>query len=139
MTLSGEDKRSRVRAKRLWRVMNPLARPLAGWVPWWVVLETTGRKSGKSRRTPLARGPRDGDVLWLIAVHGSHADYVRNLLADPRIRIKVGGRWHTGRASIVPLDERHLKRFNAYARGGPGTFGIDPMLVKVELSPWQAV
>ena len=34
--------------------------PLAGLAPWWVVLETKGRRTGRQRRTPLANGPFDG-------------------------------------------------------------------------------
>lgn len=131
--MSSFDQRKRDRAMRFWRLFNPLARPLAGWVPWWVVLETTGRKSGKPRRIPLARGPRDGDVTWVIAVHGEHSAFARNIAADPRVRIKLGGRWHKARASLAPLDSDMLARFNFYARGGPRTFGIDPAVVRIEL------
>ena len=59
-------------ALALWRVMNPMARRLAGIAPWWVVLETTGRRSGRPRQVPLARGPVSGNTTWLIAVHGEH-------------------------------------------------------------------
>jgi hypothetical protein len=34
----------------------------------------------------------------------------------------------------VPIDEAVLRRFNAYARLGPRTTGIDPKLVRIELS-----
>ena len=71
---SGMDRRrKRARLVRFWRAVNPLARPLAGIAPWWVLLETTGRRSGKRRHTPLARGPMDGGAMWLIAVHGRHS------------------------------------------------------------------
>ena len=116
-----------------WRLFNPVARALAGIAPWWVVLETTGRRSGKPRRVPLAAGPRDGDTAWLIAVHGLHASFARNIGFDPRVRLKIRGRWHSGTASLQPLDPAVLARFSAYARAGPGTLGIDPHLVRVEL------
>ncbi|MFL5885749.1 MAG: nitroreductase family deazaflavin-dependent oxidoreductase [Thermoleophilaceae bacterium] len=118
-----------------WRVVNPPTRPLAGWAPWWVLLETTGRRSGLPRRVPLARGPIDGDIAWLIAVHGERAGFVRNIAADPRVRLKLGGRWRTGRASIVPFDEQVARRFNAYARSGPRTLGIEPKMLRAELDP----
>jgi deazaflavin-dependent oxidoreductase (nitroreductase family) len=116
-----------------WRLFNPLARSLAGVAPWWVVLETMGRLSGKARRVPLARGPLDGSTAWLIAVHGTHASFARNIAADPRVRLNLRGRWHDGAAAVVPLDLDVLARFSRYARAGPATLGIDPMLVKVEL------
>ena len=117
-----------------WRLFNPIARSLAGIAPWWVVLETKGRRSGKTRRVPLAAGPRDGDTVWLIAVHGPHASFARNIAAHPSVRLKLRGRWHEGNGQLLPLDEAVLQRFNGYARGGPRTFGIDPRLIKIELS-----
>ena len=120
---------------RLWRVVNPLARPLAGIAPWWVLLETTGRRSGRAIRTPLARGPVDGDTTWVIAVHGRKTTWVKNLEAAAEIRIKIGGRWRTARASVMPTyDPAVVSRFNGYARTGPRTLGIDPALVRVELA-----
>jgi deazaflavin-dependent oxidoreductase (nitroreductase family) len=120
-------------AKAFWRIFNPLAIRLAGIAPWWVVLETIGRKSGEPRRTPFARGPVDGNVAWVIAVHGAHSDFAHNIAADPNVRFRLRGRWHTGTASLVPMDPAVVERFTAYARSGPVTVGIDPMLIRVEL------
>jgi deazaflavin-dependent oxidoreductase (nitroreductase family) len=86
------------------------------------------------RTTPLARGPVDGDVVWLNSVHGRHALWVRNLEATPAVRIKFSGRWHQGRATVHDYDEATVRRFNLYARSGPKTLGIDPVLVRVELN-----
>lgn len=119
---------------RLWRIIGPLARALAGLVPWWVLLETRGRTSGMPRRTPLAQGPKDGGTLWLIAVHGHRAAWVRNIEASPLVRVRRAGRWHEGHASVEPYDPEVVRRFNAYARGGPRVFGIEPVLVAISLS-----
>lgn len=94
-----------------------------------------GRKSGQARTVPLARGPLEGHVLWLIAVHGRHAAFAKNLVAHPRVRVKMRGRWYPGTASLAPLDDGILRRFNFYARGGPRVFGIDAALVRIELDP----
>jgi deazaflavin-dependent oxidoreductase (nitroreductase family) len=118
-----------------WRMINPLFVRLARIAPWWVVLETTGRRTGLPRQTPLARGPTSGGDLWLVAVHGRHSSWVANLEADPRVRVLLRGRWYTGRASVTPLDQDRLSSFNRYARSGPTTVGINPLLVRVELSP----
>ncbi len=88
-----------------------------------------------ARTTPLARGPVDGEVLWLASVHGRHAAWVRNLEATPEVRVKLSGRWHDGHASVHDYDPAIAQRFNAYARSGPHTLGIDPTLVRVELLP----
>jgi deazaflavin-dependent oxidoreductase (nitroreductase family) len=85
-----------------WRLVNLPMRGLAGIAPWWVVLETTGRRTGQPRRVPLARGPMDGSVTWLISVHGSHAAFARNIAANPPVRLKIGGSWRDGTAELMP-------------------------------------
>ena len=117
-----------------WKILNPPSRALAGIAPWWVVIETRGRVSGKQRQTPLARGPEEGEAVWLIAVHGRHSAWVRNIEAEPRVRLRLRGRWRDGRAEVVPWDPEVARRFNLYARTGPATLGIDPALVRVDLS-----
>jgi deazaflavin-dependent oxidoreductase (nitroreductase family) len=131
MTRSQRTKR-RI-AMVFWHVFNPVARAFAGRAPWWVVLETTGRRTGRTRQVPLARGPRDGSTVWLLSVHGRHASFSRNIAADPGVRLKLAGRWHQGRAAVVPVDPDVVRRFSLYARMGPRTLGIDPALVRVEL------
>ena len=131
--LEESQRRRRSRHRLFWRIVNPPSRWLAGSAPWWVLLETRGRRSGKPRSTPLARGPVDGDVVWLAAVHGRHAQWVRNLEASPEVRIKLSGRWHHAHATVHEYDEATARRFNRYARSGPRTLGIDPALVRVEL------
>jgi deazaflavin-dependent oxidoreductase (nitroreductase family) len=116
-----------------WRVFNPVARSLAGVAPWWVVLETTGRRSGRARQVPLARGPVDGRTAWLIAVHGEHSAFARNIAAEPRVRLRLRGRWRQGTAAVVPMDPAVVSRFGVYARMGPRSLGIEPRLVRVEL------
>jgi deazaflavin-dependent oxidoreductase (nitroreductase family) len=130
------NERQRTRRKLalfLWRLFNPVARSLAGIAPWWVVLETRGRKTGQPRQVPLARGPADEHDVWLIAVHGAYASFARNLAADPRVRLKISGQWRQGTASLVAMDPAVVGRFSRYARAGPATFGIEPKLVRVTL------
>jgi deazaflavin-dependent oxidoreductase (nitroreductase family) len=130
--LDGRNPQRKRMALAFWRVANRLARPVAGVVPWWVLLETTGRRSGQPRRVPLARGPIDGRVAWLISVHGVYATFVRNLQADPRVRLKLRGRWRVGTAAVEEMDDRILRQFNLYAGAGPRYLGIEPRLVRVE-------
>jgi deazaflavin-dependent oxidoreductase (nitroreductase family) len=120
-------------ARVVWRVMNPAARRLAGLAPWWVVLETTGSKSGRPRQVPLARGPVEGSTTWVISVHGRHAGFAHNIVSSPHVRLKLRGRWYSGTASIEPLDPAVVSRFNRYGQLGPATLGWDPALVRIEL------
>ena len=89
------------------RLVNPMVRGLIerGLFPRaWVLLETTGRRSGQPRRTPVGNGLR-GDVFWIVTEHGWHADYVKNIQANPRVRIKVGRDWLSGTAHILEDDD----------------------------------
>ncbi|MDQ1700070.1 MAG: hypothetical protein QOG34_1933 [Frankiaceae bacterium] len=115
-----------------WRIVNPPTRLLAGSVPWWVLLETTGRRTGAVRRTPLAAGLRTPDGMWVNAVHGRHSAWVLNIDADPAVRLKVRGRWVDAVASVHPFDADIVSKMNRYARGGPSMMGLDPLLVFIE-------
>lgn len=89
------------------RLLNPLMRAAleAGLVPrGWALLETTGRRTGLARRVPVGDGLRDGR-FWIVAEHGRHADYVRNIERDPRVRVKVRGQWRTGTAHVLPGED----------------------------------
>jgi deazaflavin-dependent oxidoreductase (nitroreductase family) len=118
----------------MWRIVNPLNRPLAGFAPWWVLVETTGNKTGRLRRTPIAMGIRDSGAIVLIAAHGRACGWVRNLEAEPAVRIKHLGKWREGTASVEPADPAIIRRFNPYARVAGGFAGIDPMLVRIRIA-----
>ncbi|HEV7710157.1 MAG TPA: nitroreductase/quinone reductase family protein [Asanoa sp.] len=70
----------------------------------FALLETTGRTSGLPRYTPVGNGLA-GDTFWLIAAHGNQADYVRNLQANPNVRVKIGRQWRRGTAVPLPDDD----------------------------------
>jgi deazaflavin-dependent oxidoreductase (nitroreductase family) len=85
------------------KLFNPvvLAAARAGLpTPTVVILETTGRRSGEPRRVPVTRLV-EGDTLWIVTEHGRKAGYVRNIEADPRVRVRVGRKWRSGRAAIL--------------------------------------
>jgi hypothetical protein len=46
-----------------------------------------------------------GDAFWVVAAHGWQSDYVRNLAAEPRVRVLVEGAWRRGRARVMPDDD----------------------------------
>jgi deazaflavin-dependent oxidoreductase (nitroreductase family) len=68
------------------------------------LLETIGRKSGLPRQTPVGYG-LFGDVFWLVAAHGEQSDFVRNIKANPRVRLKIHGVWRSGTAVLMPDDD----------------------------------
>ena len=70
----------------------------------FALLETTGRRSGRPRHTPVGNGLA-GEVFWVVAARGTRADYVRNIQANPRVRVKLGRLWRTGTAVPLPDDD----------------------------------
>jgi deazaflavin-dependent oxidoreductase (nitroreductase family) len=119
------------------RLFNPLVKAATNAgvaVPGIAILETTGRKSGRPRRTPVGRS-LDGDTCWIVAEHGRKASYVRNIQADPSVRIKIGRRWRTGTAHVVPDDnprarQRAMPVVNAAV---VRLMGTDLLAVRVDL------
>src|SRR5437879_6702752 len=75
--------------------------------PGYALLETIGRKTGKPRRTPVGNG-RVGGQFWIVAEHGQKAGYVRNIVASPRVRVKLReglrARWYAGTANLLAED-----------------------------------
>jgi deazaflavin-dependent oxidoreductase (nitroreductase family) len=72
--------------------------PLIG--PIILLLTTTGRKSGQPRVTPLQYEEIDGRY-YLGAARGLKADWVRNIQADPHVRVQVKRRRFDGRAELI--------------------------------------
>lgn len=115
------------RVQRL--IVNPLGRKLPV-----TMLETTGRKSGQPRLTAVGGAVVDNQ-FWMVSEHGEHSDYVYNIKADPRVRVRLGGRWRTGTARLLPEDDprerlRKLPRFNGV---GVRTMGTDLLTIRVDL------
>ncbi|MEV0779775.1 nitroreductase/quinone reductase family protein [Streptomyces sp. NPDC050433] len=81
-----------------------VANPLSSRMPQQILLETTGRSSGLPRRTPVG-GSLVGREFWLVSEYGDKSQYVRNILADPMVRVRIKGTWHTGTAHPLPEDD----------------------------------
>ncbi|MFB6813723.1 nitroreductase/quinone reductase family protein [Streptomyces sp. NPDC056347] len=112
-------------------VVNPLARRSKAQI----LLETTGRTSGRPRRTPVG-GRKVGQEFWLVSEYGTKSQYVRNIQADPRVRVRIGGRWHNGTAHPLPDDDararlRTLPRYNSAVVRAVGT---QLLTVRVDLA-----
>jgi deazaflavin-dependent oxidoreductase (nitroreductase family) len=74
-------------------VTNRLTRPVAGWLPWFGVLEHVGRRSGVVRRTPLNVFHVGGD-RWVVALtYGPDVQWLRNIEAAGECRMLIRGRW----------------------------------------------
>jgi deazaflavin-dependent oxidoreductase (nitroreductase family) len=122
------------------RVLNPPVSALAahGLAPTVSLLETTGHKSGRPRRTPVSKGlDRATDTFWIVAEQGRKAAYVRNIEANPGVRIRIGRRWRDGVATVLADEDprellRHTTKLNA---AGVRAMGTDLLAVRVDLEP----
>lgn len=110
-----------------------MTRGLAGYMPWWVLLETRGRRTGKRRLTPFANGPFDGTSISIIAVHGEHSAFAHNIAADPHVRLKRRGRWRKGVARFIEPDAAAVARFGIYPRLGLRALAEDPKILRIEM------
>jgi deazaflavin-dependent oxidoreductase (nitroreductase family) len=114
--------------------------------PGDALLETTGRRTGKPRLTPVCDG-LEGGAFWLLAQRGRDADWVRNIEADPLVRVKLRSRrpttWRSGTAHILDDDDPH-ERQRILGRGKPwrrlclstsGALATDLLTVRIDLDP----
>ena len=114
--------------------------------PGDAVLETTGRRTGKPRLTPVCDG-LEGDTFWLLSQRGRDPDWVRNIEADPCVRVKLRSRrptrWRSGTAHILDDDDPH-ERQRILSRGKPwrrlcltasGALATDVVTVRIDLDP----
>jgi deazaflavin-dependent oxidoreductase (nitroreductase family) len=112
--------------------------------PGYALLETTGRKTGKPRRTPVGDG-RIGRQFWIVAEHGMKAGYVCNIAQNPRVRLKLRDgmrvRWYTGRAHVLPDDDPHQRQLwltnqvpgSAKNAAAVRLFGTQLLTVRIDL------
>jgi deazaflavin-dependent oxidoreductase (nitroreductase family) len=119
------------------RIVNPVVRRLhaLGITGGTSLLETTGRKTKQPRQTPVGNGLR-GEHFWIVTEHGRHSSYVRNIEADPRVRVKVGRVWFTGTAHILGDDDPH-ERLRWLGRPANDTalrlVGTEHLVIRVDL------
>lgn len=130
-------------------VINPPVRLIlaTGALPVGLaLLETTGRRSGLPRQTPVGNG-RDGTTFWIVAEHGLDANYVRNIQANSEVRIKFRdgwrSRWHHGRATILENDDPYARQ-RALCRKNPirvinsamvRVMATHPVTLRIDLEP----
>jgi deazaflavin-dependent oxidoreductase (nitroreductase family) len=102
------------------RLVNPISRRFASWLPGFGLLTYTGRKSGRRYRTPL-NVFRRGSFYMFALTYGSEVNWVRNVLAAGGCELRVRG--HNVRlvepellvdpaGRLVPLPVRVFLRLN---------------------------
>ena len=68
-------------------------------------------------------------------MHGDSSNYMRNIKADNRVRVRIRGHWRTGRAHLLPDDDAHARNaqlswVNRTANSGLGT---ELLTVRIDL------
>lgn len=132
------DRKRRLSTLLTTKVVNPGVRFLLekGLAPKSVaLLETTGRRSKQPRRTPVGNGLR-GDEFWIVTEHGRRAAYVKNIEADPRVRVKVGRHWREGTAHVLP-DDDPIARMRTLSRPANDSMvrlmGTEHLTIRIDL------
>lgn len=89
----------------------------------WIVLETTGRRSGAMHRVVLdvVGRDREHDVYYVQPAYGRRSDWVQNVTAHAQVGARVGDR-----------------RFRAHVRDATGSEGAEVVLRFLRAHPWYA-
>ena len=135
-----DDSREAKKRRRIQWVQRHLVNPPAkvavwtGLVPGFVLVETTGRKSGK-RRLNVVGMKIEGDTGWVIAEYGRHAGYVNNLEANPDVRVRLHRRWRAAHAHILDDDDPQARLASFHRRSHEAAvrqFGTDLLTIQFE-------
>jgi deazaflavin-dependent oxidoreductase (nitroreductase family) len=94
-------------------------------------LQTIGRRSGQPRTIEIWFGT-DGVRIYLLAGGRDRAHWVRNLRADPRVRVRLGGTTLSGRARVIEGESRDALARRLLAAKYQGWTDGAP------LSPWAS-
>jgi deazaflavin-dependent oxidoreductase (nitroreductase family) len=123
-----------VKHRAVTALQRRVANPINTRLPFQTLLETTGRKSGLPRRTPIG-GRRTGNEFWFVSEFGEKSQYVRNIQAQPEVRVRINGKWHAGTAELLPQDDprARLKELPQFNSAAVRVMGTNLLTLRVEL------
>ena len=74
--------------------------------PGWVLLTTTGRRTGLPRET-LLPCVRSDNHIYVISTYGWQSDWIRNLRKNPKVKVTCNGVVVPGHAKMIEkLDDK---------------------------------
>lgn len=116
------------------RLTMPFFRSVAGFAPGFGIVETIGRRTGKRHQVPVGGRLIDGS-FWFVSGIGRRTHYVRNIEANPRVRVKIGGRWHPGTARLCPEDDGRKRAVRVSPMNGVFLLiaNSDPLSIRVDI------
>jgi deazaflavin-dependent oxidoreductase (nitroreductase family) len=104
-------------------------------------LTTTGRVSGEPREIEIWFG-LDGQTLYMLSGGVERSDWVKNLIREPEVRVRLGERSFRGRARIVSDGDGEedararrllLEKYSAGYSGDLSDWGRTALPVAVDL------
>ncbi len=84
-----------------------------------MLLEHTGRKSGLPRETVLEVIRHDDQSFDIAAAYGAKSDWVRNIEADPKVRISTGRIQHAEATAVLADMATAKSAFADYTEAHP--------------------
>lgn len=103
-------------------------------------LQTIGRRTGRPRTIEIWFAT-DGARVYLLAGGRDRAHWVRNVRADPAVRVRLGGRTIDGRARVLEDGEREVlarrlvaAKYQGWREGAPlSAWAAGSLPVEIEL------
>lgn len=101
-------------------------------------LETTGRKSGLPRETEIWYFA-EGSKIFVLSGYHNNKDWVKNFLADSRVRFRIGTQWFPGSARFLDEDPdrarsaRQLLVRKYYGTGDLNDWGRSGSIVEIDV------
>ena len=126
---------SQIKFRAITALQRAVINPMARRSPKQILLETTGRSSGEPRQTPIG-GALRGEAFWFVSEHGRKSQYVRNILANPAVRIRLDGEWRTGTAVLLDEDDP-VARLATLPKGNSSAvraLGTELLTIRVDLN-----
>jgi len=94
------------RMRRVQAALVDAQRDYFSRAPGWVLLTTTGRRTGLPRETLLPCARSDNHV-FLISTYGWQSDWIRNLRKNPEVKVTCNGVVVSGHAEMIEdLDDK---------------------------------
>ena len=102
--------------------------------PGWVLLTTTGRRTGLPREV-LLPCERTRDGLVVISTYGFRSDWIRNMRRDPHVRVTAAGWSLPALAEIVEDESAKRRLIAAHPFFVPAPFAVLNLLHRTLLRP----
>jgi deazaflavin-dependent oxidoreductase (nitroreductase family) len=127
-------------ASGFFQTLNRFAEPLAEagcfspefWPTGLILLETTGRRSGRKHRTPVLAMMMDDHVI-VRTFRGERSEWFKNLRANPDVSYWAGGAKKRARATVhAPGEECRTESLPPFA-----ALGVAATSVAIDLMGWR--